>query len=73
MQSVPAHTFEECTGTWRLAGSGRARLIRCAGCGAEHPATPDARRAAIEENRWGLVLRRLTAEGMALRDTDSRG
>lgn len=72
MQFVPAHIRGECTGTWRLAGSGQSRLIRCAGCGAEHPATAEARRAAIEENRWGLVLRRLTAEGMARLDADSR-
>ncbi len=62
MRPVPAHAFEECTGTWRLSGSGRVRVIHCALCGAEHAATPEARRAAIDENRAGFVLRRLAAE-----------
>ena len=65
-----AHAAGRCTGTWRLAGSGRCRTIRCDLCGAEHPATQDLRRAAIDENRAGLVLRRLAAEGHARRDSD---
>lgn len=73
MKLVPAHISEECTGTWRLAGSGRARWIRCSACTAEHAATQEARRSAIEENRAGLVLRRLTAEGNARLDSDPRG
>lgn len=59
----PLHATDDCTGTWRLAGSGRTRWIRCTACSAQLDASPDNRRAAIEENRAGLVLRRLTAEG----------
>ena len=70
MKPAPTHAFEECTGAWRLAGSGRSRWIRCCGCAAVHTATQDARRAAIDENRAGLVLRRLTAEGNVLLDSD---
>ena len=68
----PTHATADCTGTWRLAGSGANRSIRCAVCAAEHPARAEERRAAIEENRAGLILRRLTAEGMARLRPDRR-
>lgn len=67
-----AHAIEDCTGAWRLAGRGRARWIRCTHCYAQHEASSELRRAAIEENRAGLVLRRLTAEGV-VRDGNRRG
>jgi hypothetical protein len=60
-----AHAVEDCVGAWRLAGTGRTRWIRCTHCYAEHEGSPEFRRAAIEENRAGLVLRRLAAEGVA--------
>lgn len=68
----PTHATAECTGTWRLAGSGAQRSIRCTVCAANHPARAEQRRAAIEENRAGLILRRLTAEGMARLGSDGR-
>lgn len=68
--SLPAHVSGGCTGTWRLSGRLRDRIIRCTACCAEHTATAEARRSAIEENRAGLVLRRLTAEGNARLDSD---
>lgn len=67
-----AHAVDDCTGAWRLAGTGRARWIRCTHCYAEHEASAEYRRAAIEENRAGLVLRRLAAEGI-VRDGYRRG
>jgi hypothetical protein len=65
-----AHTHEECTGNWRLAGAGDERRIRCERCSAEHAATPDHRLAAIDENYAGIYLRRLAAEGAANLSTD---
>jgi hypothetical protein len=58
-----SHSHDECTGNWRLAGSGERRRIRCECCAAEHDATPDRRLAAIDENYAGIYLRRLAAEG----------
>lgn len=66
-----AHTHGECTGNWRLAGSGADRRIRCERCAADHDATPDHRLAAIDENYAGIYLRRLAAEGAANQSTDS--
>lgn len=60
------HRNDECTGNWRLLGTGRQRIIRCDRCAAEHAATPDNRLAAIDENYAGIYLRRLAAEGAAL-------
>jgi hypothetical protein len=59
------HTSDDCTGNWRLVGEGQQRRIRCERCRAEHPATPDRRLAAIDENYAGIYLRRLAAEGAA--------
>ena len=60
------HTTGECTGNWRLLGSGRQRVIRCDRCVAEHPASAENRLAAIDENYAGIYLRRLAGEGAAL-------
>jgi hypothetical protein len=59
------HRFLECTGNWRLIGSGNSRLIRCERCDASFPASPENRLAAIDENYAGIYLRRLTAEGVS--------
>jgi hypothetical protein len=59
------HTYDECTGNWRLVGPSDGRRIRCDRCAAEHDATPDRRLAAIDENYAGIYLRRLAAEGAA--------
>ena len=66
------HRHSECTGNWRLLGSGRSRTISCERCDAEHPATADNRLAAIDENYAGIYLRRLASEGAAL-DRPRRG
>lgn len=68
--AVLEHAFEECTGSWRLVGTGEKRHIRCDGCGARYAATPENRLAAIDENYAGIYLRRLTAEGAAQIDSD---
>jgi hypothetical protein len=62
---VLAHRDGDCTGNWRLIGTGEQRLIRCDKCQAEFAATPENRLAAIDENYAGIYLRRLTAEGIA--------
>ena len=61
---VLEHRDGECTGNWRLIGTGEQRLIRCDRCVAEFPASPENRLAAIDENYAGIYLRRLTAEGI---------
>lgn len=58
------HKNGDCTGNWRLVGTGESRQIRCDRCGAQFPASPENRLAAIDENYAGIYLRRLTAEGM---------
>jgi len=62
------HTFDDCTGNWKLVGSGDGRIILCDRCDARFAATPENRLAAIDENYAGIYLRRLTAEGMTLPD-----
>lgn len=61
---VLAHKTADCTGNWRLVGTGETRQIRCDRCAAQFAATPANRLAAIDENYAGIYLRRLTAEGM---------
>ena len=61
---VLAHVEIDCTGNWRLIGSGESRQIRCDKCAAQVAATPENRLAAIDENYAGIYLRRLTAEGI---------
>jgi hypothetical protein len=61
---VLTHIEDDCTGNWRLIGTGENRLIRCDRCGGQVRATPENRLAAIDENYAGIYLRRLTAEGM---------
>jgi len=60
-----SHSFDECTGNWRLAGASEQRRIRCDRCHAEHDATAEHRLAAIDEHYAGIYLRRLAAEGAA--------
>jgi hypothetical protein len=62
---VLSHINEDCTGNWRLIGTGETRQIRCDRCNAQSAATPENRLAAIDENYAGIYLRRLTAEGIA--------
>lgn len=65
------HRDGQCTGNWRLVGSGATREIRCERCEAAFTPTPENRLAAIDENYAGIYLRRLTAEGLAqLEDRD---
>lgn len=59
-----AHADADCTGNWRLIGTGDSRQIRCDRCASQFSATPENRLAAIDENYAGIYLRRLTAEGM---------
>jgi hypothetical protein len=65
------HTHDDCTGNWRLIGSGDRRRIRCECCNADHDATPEHRLAAIDENYAGIYLRRLAAEGAAHLSSDN--
>ena len=69
---VLEHRFNECTGNWRLVGSGEERAIRCDRCDNAYAATPENRLAAIDENYAGIYLRRLTAEGLAQLEADRR-
>jgi hypothetical protein len=59
------HGSGDCTGHWRLIGSGQGRRVRCEACDAEYVATAERRLAAIDENYAGIYLRRLAAEGAA--------
>ena len=67
---VLAHKEAECTGNWRLIGTGENRQIRCDRCGSQSSATPENRLAAIDENYAGIYLRRLTAEGMTYLESE---
>ncbi len=69
---VLEHRQNECTGNWRLVGTGEERAIRCDRCDSSYPATPENRLAAIDENYAGIYLRRLTAEGLAQLEADRR-
>jgi hypothetical protein len=64
------HGYEQCTGNWRLVGTGEARSIRCDVCGAAVVATAEHRLSAIDENYAGIYLRRLASEGAPLLDSD---
>lgn len=66
------HIFGDCTGNWRLVGTGEERCIRCDRCNARYTATPEYRLAAIDENYAGIYLRRLTAEGAAQIESERR-
>ena len=68
--SVLAHTHDDCTGNWRLIGTGESRQIRCDRCSSQFMATPENRLAAIDENYAGIYLRRLTAEGMTYLESE---
>ena len=69
---VLEHSFAQCTGNWRLVGSGEERTIRCDRCDGAYPATPEHRLAAIDENYAGIYLRRLTAEGLGQLESEKR-
>ncbi|MBI4409510.1 MAG: hypothetical protein HY561_07355 [Gemmatimonadetes bacterium] len=69
---VLEHAFSDCTGNWRLVGTGDDRSIRCDRCDARFAATPENRLAAIDENYAGIYLRRLAAEGAAQIDAERR-
>lgn len=61
-----AHRGAHCAGSWgHDPGAVRPFLI-CRGCGARHPATPEAQRVADRENEMGRLLARLTREGETL-------
>ena len=66
------HGYGECTGNWRLIGTGETRSIRCDRCDAQFTASPENRLAAIDENYAGIYLRRLTSEGASQIDSDRR-
>lgn len=68
--AVLEHVYGECTGNWRLIGTGETRLIRCDRCDAQFAASPENRLAAIDENYAGIYLRRLTSEGASQIDSD---
>lgn len=57
-----AHRHDDCTGNWRLQHS----LIVCTRCGRSHPATPENRVAAMDENYAGSMLRRAAQRGRVL-------
>ncbi len=69
---VLEHRSEDCTGNWRLVGTGDDRCIRCDRCDTRYSATPENRLAAIDENYAGIYLRRLTAEGTTQLGADRR-
>ncbi len=69
---VLEHRANECTGNWRLVGTGEERAIRCDRCDNSYPATPENRLAAIDENYAGIYLRRLTAEGLSQIEAEKR-
>lgn len=69
---VLEHRYAECTGNWRLVGTGDERCIRCDRCDSHSDATPENRLAAIDENYAGIYLRRLTAEGLAQIESERR-
>ena len=57
------HADPDCTGQWRYTGAGDRAQVRCDGCDARYSATPEIRRAAIDENYAGVYRRRIAAEG----------
>jgi hypothetical protein len=61
------HATDRCTGSWSLTG-GR---ISCGSCGRSYPATPENRRAAVEENFVGELLERAAREGARLRPEEN--
>ena len=68
--NVLMHIDPDCTGNWRLIGTGEQRQIRCDRCASQFAATPENRLAAIDENYAGIYLRRLTAEGITYLESE---
>jgi hypothetical protein len=60
------HFSAECPGTWRVHWFWDDPYVECRDCGARHFATPEARRAAEEENERGSLLEQLANEGRFL-------
>lgn len=66
--AVPAtdgveHWDADCVGRWGERWLADEPYLVCDTCRAHRPATPEARRAAGDENDRGMLLARLTAEG----------
>lgn len=57
-----AHANDECTGFWRL----QEETVACSVCRRAHPATPENRATAMEENFAGRMLQRATLRGTTL-------
>jgi len=57
-----AHVHDDCTGSWRL----QRGLIVCSVCGQTHPATPQNRISAMDENYAGSMLQRAAQRGAVL-------
>lgn len=60
------HAHDDCTGEWRLRGSGESRAIYCPACKKAYPYTRERARTATNENYAGIYLRRLTNQGAAI-------
>ncbi len=60
---VVEHRDADCVGRWRVRWLADEPYLVCDTCRAHHPATPEARRAADDENERGSLLSRLTTEG----------
>lgn len=60
------HLHPDCTGSWTLHWFWEDPYLQCSGCHARFLASPEARRAAEEENRRGDLLERLAEEGRFL-------
>lgn len=70
------HAAANCVGNWRCTrpvGTSASPILRCDRCGVEHPATPENRLAAIDENYAGIYLRHLADEGAAILAADNEG
>jgi len=57
-----AHVHDDCTGSWRLQHD----LIVCSVCGRAHPATPQNRIGAMDENYVGSMMQRAAQRGSIL-------
>lgn len=66
------HADPNCTGKWRIAGVFGNRRVQCDLCNAEHPATPENRQAAVDENSAGTWLKHLAVCGAQLLEKERR-
>lgn len=60
------HRSPDCAGRWTLRRVWSNEYLRCDRCGSLHPATPEARQAAEEDNGRGMLLEQLASEGRFL-------